>query len=173
MKFSIKLAALSAVVTSLALPHAAYATNGAWMIGYGAKSRSMGGTGVADNRGAMAAAFNPATMSDSGDRFDIGADLFIPPRSVKHESGVLGYTDEDSNHDLFLVPSMGLTYDWNEKINVGFAFIGARLQTEYNQTVNSDSCNLVNSGAIPDYSSCPPTFLMRSTMVLQPRQAYI
>jgi len=158
MKFSMKLAALSAVIASLALPHTAYATNGAWLIGYGAKSRSMGGTGVADNRGAMAAAFNPATMSDSGDRFDIGADLFMPPRTVKHESGVLGYTEEDSNHDIFLVPSMGLTYDWNEKINVGFAFIGAGLQTEYNQTVNSDSCNRVNSGSVPGYSSCPPTF---------------
>jgi hypothetical protein len=60
----------------------------------------MGGTGVADNRGAMAAAFNPATMSDSGNRFDLGADLFMPPRVAKHESGVLGFTDEESNHNF-------------------------------------------------------------------------
>ncbi len=67
----------------------------------------MGGTGVANNTGAMAAAFNPATMIDSGTRFDIGAELFIPPRAVTHTSGKLGYTDEESNHDLFLIPSMG------------------------------------------------------------------
>ena len=158
MKFSIKSAVLSAVVTSLALPYTAYATNGAWLIGFGAKSRAMGGTGVADNRGGLAAAFNPATMIDSGNRFDIGADIFIPPRKVKHESGVLGYTDEQSNHDLFLIPNMGGTYEWTDKTTVGFAFIGAGLKTEYNQTVNSDSCNSVNAGAIPGYSSCPPTF---------------
>ena len=89
----------------------------------------------------MAAAFNPATMIDSGTRFDIGAELFIPPRAVTHESGILGYTDEESNHDLFLIPSMGGTYQWNDKMALGFAFIGAGLKTEYNQTVNSDSCN--------------------------------
>ena len=158
MKFSIKSAVMSAVVTSLAVPYTAYATNGAWLIGFGAKSRAMGGTGVADNRGAMAAAFNPATMIDSGSRFDIGADIFMPPRAVKHESGVLGYTDEQSNQDIFLIPSMGLTYDWNEKVNIGFAFVGAGLMTEYNQSVNSDTCNNVNAGNIPGYTTCPPTF---------------
>ncbi len=158
MKFSIKLTVLSAVVTSLALPYTAHATNGAWLIGFGAKSRSMGGTGVADNRGGLAAAFNPATMVDSGNRFDIGADLFMPPRKVKHESGVLGFTEEESNNNLFVIPNMGGTYDWNEKVTVGFAFIGAGLQTEYNQTVNSDSCKKVNAGAAPGFNSCPPTF---------------
>jgi len=160
MKFFIKSAVLSAVITSLALPYTAYATNGAWLIGFGAKSRSMGGTGVADNRGGLAAAFNPATMVDSGNRFDIGADLFLPPRSVKHESGVLGYTEEDSNKDIFVIPNMGGTYDWNKKVTIGFAFIGAGLQTSYNQTANSDSCKKVNAGAVPGYSpgNCPPTF---------------
>ena len=32
-------------------------------------------------------------------------------------------------------------------MTLGFAFIGAGLKTEYNQTVNSDSCNEVNSGS--------------------------
>ena len=158
MKFSIKSAVLSAVVTSLVLPYTAYATNGAWLIGFGAKSRSMGGTGVADNRGGLAAAFNPATMIDSGSRFDIGADIFMPPRKVKHESGVLGFTEEESNNNIFVIPNMGGTYEWNDKVTIGFAFIGAGLQTEYNQTVNSDSCKRVNAGAVPGYSSCPPTF---------------
>ncbi len=43
-------------------------------------------------------------------------------------------------------------------MTMGFAFIGAGLKTEYNQTVNSDSCNRVNSGAVPGYTTCPPTF---------------
>ena len=48
MKFSIKTVAISAAVAGMIAPQAAMATNGGWMIGYGAKSRSMGGTGVAD-----------------------------------------------------------------------------------------------------------------------------
>ena len=158
MKFSIKSAVLSAVVTSLALPYSAHATNGAWLIGFGAKSRSMGGTGVADNRGGLAAAFNPATMIDSGNRFDLGADIFMPPRKVKHESTTLGFTEEESNNNIFVIPNMGGTYDWNDKITVGFAMIGAGLQTEYNQSVNSESCRRVNSGQVPGYTQCPATF---------------
>lgn len=161
MKFSKQLTILSTLAVCMTIPVISNATNGYMLIGFGAKSRSMGGTGVANNVGGMAAAFNPATMIDSGNRFDIGGELFIPPRAVTHQSGVLGYTDEESNHDLFMIPSMGGTYQWNDKIALGFAFIGAGLKTEYNQTVNSDSCNQVNSGALePAYQpgGCPPTF---------------
>jgi len=158
MKFS-KLIVLS-ISTGLVMsvPYSASATNGYFLIGFGAKSRAMGGTGVANNTGGMAAAFNAATMIDSGNRFDVGAELFVPPRAVTHDSGVLGYTDEKSNHDIFLIPSMGGTYQWNDKTAIGFAFIGAGLKTEYNQTANSSSCNKVNAGLVPGYSSCPPTF---------------
>lgn len=159
MKFSMKSAVLPAVIAALTIPSAAYATNGAWLIGFGAKSRSMGGTGVADNRGAMAAAFNPASMIESGNRFDIGADIFSPPRAIKHESTRLGYTDEEATTDIFLVPSMGLTYELNDKTTIGFAFIGAGLQTEYDQSSNNSSCNDVNDGKIKGFEpgTCPPT----------------
>lgn len=158
MKFSKNIILFSTFLISISVPLIANATNGYFLIGFGAKSRSMGGTGVANNTGAMAAAFNPATMIDSGTRFDIGGEIFIPPRAVTHNSSVLGYTDEESTHNLFMVPSMGGTYQWNDKTVVGFAFIGAGFKTEYNQTVNSDSCNAVNAGQILGFNACPPTF---------------
>lgn len=158
MKFSKNIILFSTLLLGASVPLIANATNGYFLIGFGAKSRSMGGTGVANNTGAMAAAFNPATMIDSGTRFDIGGELFIPPRAVTHDSGVLGYTDEESTHDLFMVPSMGYTYQWNDKMALGFAFIGAGLKTEYNQTAGSASCQAVNAGLVPGYTSCPPTF---------------
>jgi len=158
MKFSKQLIILSTIAVTITTPIISHATNGYFLIGFGAKSRAMGGTGVANNTGGMAAAFNPATMIDSGTRFDIGGEIFIPPRAVTHESSVLGYTDERSNHDIFLIPSMGGTYQWNDKIALGFAFIGAGLKTEYNQTATSDSCKAVNSGAIPGFTGCPATF---------------
>ena len=157
MRFSKNISLLSTLVISLTLPSIANSTNGAWLIGFGSKSRSMGGTGVAYNMGGMAAAFNPATMVDSGSRFDIGAELFIPPRAITHQSGVLGFTDEESNENLFLIPSMGGTWQWKPDTVLGFAFIGAGLKTEYDQTANSDTCQRVNAGGVPGYSSCPPT----------------
>jgi long-chain fatty acid transport protein len=154
MRLHFKFALLSAMLTSLTVPFNASATNGMYLIGFGAKSRAMGGTGVAYNTGGYAASFNPATMIDSGTRFDVGAELFVPPRAIHHESTTLGYTDERSNHDIFLIPSMGGTWQWKENVVVGFAFIGAGLQTEYNQTVNSDSCRAANAA---NPGSCPPT----------------
>ena len=158
MKFSKQLTLLSTLAVCLTTPMISNATNGYFMIGFGAKSRAMGGTGVANNVNGMAAAFNPASMINSGTGFDIGAELFIPPRAVTHESTTLGYTNESSNHDLFIVPSMGGTYQWDDKTVIGFAFIGAGLKTEYNQSVNSSSCNSVNNGNVAGYTSCPPTF---------------
>ncbi len=158
MKFSKQLILLSTLVVSMSLPAISNATNGYFLIGFGAKSQSMGGTGVANNTGGMAAAFNPATMIDSGTRFDIGAELFMPPRSVTHDSTLLGYTNEKSHRNLFLVPSMGGTYQVNKNTVVGFAFIGAGLKTQYDQDVNSNSCQRVNAGQISDHTSCPPTF---------------
>ena len=160
MRFSKQITLLSTCLLALTIPAISNATNGYFLMGFGAKSRAMGGTGVANNTGGMAAAFNPATMIDSDTRFDIGGELFMPPRAVTHQSGVLGYTDEESNQNLFMIPSMGGTYQWNEKMALGFAFIGAGLKTEYNQTVNSDSCKAVNAGNVPGYNAgaCPPTF---------------
>jgi len=55
---------------------------------------------------------------------------------------------------------MGGTYTWDNDITAGFAFVGAGLKTEYNQSTNSDSCKDVKAGKIPGYenTACPPTF---------------
>lgn len=120
-------------MASIIIPANALATNGYFLIGFGSKSRAMGGTGVAYNMDGMAAAYNPATMIDSVNEFTVGAELFIPPRAIKHDSSFLGDTNERSTTDLFLIPSMGVTWKLNDKITVGGAFIGAGSQTEYEQ----------------------------------------
>jgi len=64
MKKTIKLA----VVAALALgTTSAFATNGDVMIGQGAKSRAMGGTGIAKSFGAESALVNPANISSVKD----------------------------------------------------------------------------------------------------------
>ncbi len=119
-------------------PAAVYATNGYFLIGYGAKSRSMGGVGVAYATDALAAAANPASMTDvkmNTMRIDVGGELFSPPRSVYHSSDTLGTTNERSGSNLFLIPNMGGIYKFNRRLTIGMAAIGAGLGTRYNQQV--------------------------------------
>ncbi len=121
------------------LPLTASATNGYFLIGYGAKSRGMGGVGTAYASDSLAAAGNPAAMADvdieGAMRIDVGGELFNPPRSVTHSSDTLGNTDEKSGSNLFLIPNMGMIYKFNRRMNVGFAFIGNGANTRYNQQV--------------------------------------
>src|SRR3990172_1874323 len=86
----------------LASPITVFATNGMLMIGYGAKATGMGGVGVAYPQDGMAAAYNPASMTEVGEtRLDATLELFYPPRAVRHESSLLGTTDVDSKDKLF------------------------------------------------------------------------
>lgn len=144
------------VALGAALPTAALATNGYFLIGFGAKSRGMGGTGVANGTDALAAAANPATMFDvdmNTMRIDAGGEFFNPPRSVFHSSDTLGTTDEKSGANLFLIPSMGGIYKFNRNLVIGMAAIGAGLGTRYNQEVpgNPTCVNGDQSGGAESY----------------------
>ncbi|QSZ42986.1 aromatic hydrocarbon degradation protein [Sulfurimonas aquatica] len=76
MKKTIKLA----VVAALALGStSAFATNGDVMIGQGAKSRSMGGVGIAKSFGAESGLANPALISTVKDMEVTGAVTFFMP----------------------------------------------------------------------------------------------
>ncbi len=129
-------------VIALIIPVSAQATNGYFLIGYGAKSRGMGGVGVAYAQDGLASAFNPAGMADAGVttmRIDFGAELFNPPRSVIHSTDTLGnpvsLINEESGSNLFLIPSFGAIYKFNRKIYMGMSFIGNGANTRYDQTV--------------------------------------
>ena len=121
------------------------ATNGYFLMGFGAKSRGMGGVGVAEGVDGLAAAYNPATMGDVGTRFDIGFDVFYAPNVVTHSDGTLSETTilEESepgntgySYDgFFLIPNMGGTYQFNDRLTLGFAFIGAGATTLFNQAL--------------------------------------
>ena len=136
---------LSITIGALLAPGFANATNGMMLIGFGAKSRAMGGVGVAYANDSLALAYNPANLEDINPRFDIGGDLFIPPRAVKHESSLLPVADPSNpaspdgraTTDFFLVPSLAYADRWNDRITYGFAMVGAGLQTEYKQPPNT------------------------------------
>lgn len=123
-----------------------YATNGYFLIGYGAKARSMGGAGVAFAQDGLAGAANPAAMADiemNTMRVDVGGEFFVPKRGFVNDSSTLesGFPGSDGpvNHrsgsNVFLIPSMGGAYRFNRKLTIGMAAIGNGANTRYDQTV--------------------------------------
>lgn len=101
-----------------------FATNGSFLIGYGAKSRGMGGAGVAFAQDALVSATNPAGMADIKIRLDGGLMVFNPDRSA-HVPGFSGKPQITSGATLYGIPNMGFNYPFNRKISMGFAFVGA------------------------------------------------
>lgn len=135
MKSAPKRLLLTAAVISLLSPLAAPANNGMFLIGYGAKSRGMGGAGIAYGQDGLAAGANPASMIMVDDsRFDIGGELFFPGRAVSHEGDTIGTFKEESRTNIFLIPSMGGISRISKDFVWGTAVIGAGLGTDYNQT---------------------------------------
>ena len=132
-KFKIRIAAISVTACSL-MPAAAIATNGYFLIGFGAQQRAMGGAATAATNDGLAASVNAAAMTGIENRFDIGGDLFLPKAAVYVDSDTLP-VDHESTRDTFLVPNMGAVYHWSDDITVGFAMIGAGAATRYDQMV--------------------------------------
>ena len=123
-----------------------FATNGYFLIGYGAKARSMGGAGVAYAQDALAAAANPAGMADvkmNTMRIDVGGEFFLPKRSFVNDSttlesgfpGATGAVEHTSGSNVFLIPSMGGIYKFNRRLTIGMAAIGNGANTRYDQSV--------------------------------------
>ncbi|MHB1241079.1 MAG: OmpP1/FadL family transporter [Gammaproteobacteria bacterium] len=136
MRRSLHRAAALAAAVALVVPAVASATNGYFLIGFGAKSRGMGGVGIAYGQDGLAAAANPAAMImvPGTLRADMGGELFVPRRAVVQESATLP-ADARSGANLFLIPSMGMIIKPTQDLAVGFAAVGAGLGTRYDQTV--------------------------------------
>ena len=106
-------------------PTSVWATNGMFMIGYGAKSVAMGGTAIANPQDSLAGATNPATIGEVGMRVDAGADIFLPSAKATVELGQPSATTADSAASHFLIPNMGGAMPFNRKIAFGFSAVGA------------------------------------------------
>ena len=105
----------AAITAGIATPSLTHATNGMFLIGYGTKSRGVGGVAIAMPQDSIAGAVNPATISYVGSRVDAGADLFLPRAESE-----LGDEKVKSRADTFLMPAMGGVYQFNRKVAFGF-----------------------------------------------------
>jgi long-chain fatty acid transport protein len=118
MKRTIKLA----VVAALALgTTSAFATNGATLIGMGAKSRGMAGTGIGVSHGAESALTNPALITSvEGTEISFGGTLFMPDVSYGSQGG----TTADSDADMSMIPEVSLATKINDNFYVGIGMWG-------------------------------------------------
>jgi len=131
MKKTIKLA----VVAALALgATSAFATNGDVMIGQGAKSRAMGGVGIAKSFGAESALVNPANISSTEDmEVTISATVFMPNVSFSSNAAAnaqngsttsVNVQSADSASNLSVIPEVYYTARLTDRLVTGIAIAG-------------------------------------------------
>jgi len=119
MKKTIKLA----VVAALALgATSAFATNGDVLIGLGAKSRGMAGTGIGMSHGAESALTNPALITSvKKTEVSFGGLIFMPDVSYDNGTGA-GY--KDSQADMNIVPEVSLASKVTDNFYAGIGMWG-------------------------------------------------
>ncbi len=116
-----------AVVAALALgATSAFATNGDVMIGQGAKSRAMGGVGIAKAFGAESALVNPANISSTKDmEATLAVTVFMPSVAFDgpvSQFGSTGYADSASN--LSVIPELYYSARLSDNLVTGIAIAG-------------------------------------------------
>jgi len=112
----------------------AHATNGYFAHGYGVKSQSMGGVGVALPQDSLAAATNPAGMVMVGDRIDFGLEWFKPTRGadIAGNGAGLNGTYSGNNTSNFLIPDFGYNKMMNPDMSLGVSVYGnGGMNTDY------------------------------------------
>jgi len=110
---------------ALLLPVCLFATNGASDIGVGAKSKGMGGVGIALPQDAFASAFNPAGLVRVGNRGDVGLGYiqqtgFQRVYDIQTGATFEAITGKNSSRSLWF-PELGLVWRYCANQSVGFA----------------------------------------------------
>ena len=127
------------VATVLATGSAAWATDGYFPHGYGMQSLGMGGASVAVTGNAFAGANNPALAAFAGNRYELGANLFMPKRGATRTGGS-GMTagmngNVESGSSTFIVPEFGYNRQIGSDMAVGLSVYGnGGMNTDYGAT---------------------------------------
>ncbi len=134
MSRGIKRSLIALSVSTAIFAPSVFATNGYFSHGYGTKEKGLAGAGVAYSTEALAIANNPAGIAGMGERMDIGAALFSPPRSYTVTGGPefrnpadprgpsfsIGPDTVDSNLDYFLIPHFAYNWKLDNESSIAF-----------------------------------------------------
>ncbi len=127
------------VAAVLATGSAAWATDGYFPHGYGMQSLGMGGASVAVTGNTFAGANNPALAAFAGNRFEVGANVFMPKRGATRTGGtgmMAGMNGSvESGSSTFIVPELGYNRQIGSDMAVGLSVYGnGGMNTDYEAT---------------------------------------
>ena len=146
-------------------PFIVNATDGYFMLGFGTRSKGMGGTGVAYYQNSIIGG-NPAGNSFLGTQYSLALDFFLPDRRYNvtgNPSGVEGTMplatgEVISDTKILFIPSFGANWAINKKSAFGISFYGSGLNTNYpahtfyDESVDNTGINILQVFANPTYS---------------------
>jgi long-chain fatty acid transport protein len=105
-----------------------FATNGYFMIGYGAKSIGLAGAGVALPQDRLVGALNPAGVGRVEDGYDAGLRVLAAIRNASIDCRGIGACDQvvkdRSARDLFAIPNFGWKRQLRDDLAVGVSVYG-------------------------------------------------
>jgi len=107
-----------ALLSALAVPVTAFATNGYQLIGVGSYQKGLAGAVTANPGSAMTAVTNPAGAARVGSRADFSLEAFMPDRSVDFTA--LGGEKAESAVDMYGVPAIGWTAPTSDGSDIYF-----------------------------------------------------
>lgn len=135
---SVSLAALAAIATP------AFATEGYFQYGYGARQKGLGGAGVADGTDATTTSLNPAGLTNVGNEASMSMTVFSPRREF-NGGPTPGFTPAgtvESGNDWFYVPNMAISY----RLAPGSLVDVVGIQMYGNGGMNSDYPAVIGGG---------------------------
>jgi long-chain fatty acid transport protein len=111
----------------------AMATNGYFVNGYGAPSKSMAGAGVAVPTGVLGLAQNPAMGVKVGNRVGLCLTFFAPDRDVRiAPGGPLTPGRFGSDQELFIIPCGGVNFKLDDRSSLAFfVYANGGLNTDF------------------------------------------
>ncbi|WP_193177459.1 OmpP1/FadL family transporter [Oricola nitratireducens] len=116
----------------------AFATDGYFQVGFGARQGGMGGAGVADSTDAMAQTLNPAGIVGVKDQWQIGGALFMPFRGYEATgAGFVARPGVDSDANIFVMPNFALVRQIDSQSAWGISVYGnGGMNTTYPNVAN-------------------------------------
>ena len=115
---------LFSIVAVSLLATSAFATNGDELIGVGAKTRSMGGAGIAFSHGAESTLVNPASITKNKDtQIAFGGTIFMPKVKSKINPNTAGKFYK-SKSDLSIIPLVAISSEIYPNLYAGVGMYG-------------------------------------------------
>lgn len=130
----------AALIAGAFVSSGAYATEGYFQHGYGARSKALAGADIADSRDATAIALNPAGIAGLDSNLTLSVSLFMPNRGFTGSGGP-GFTPlgevRGNDTSIFQVPNFAWSRPLDDSTSIGVSLYGnGGMNTDFEATAN-------------------------------------